>query len=119
MYFDNAATTVVKPTQVAEAMFKVISSQKYGNPSRGSHEYAINSLSIVNKCRQNIKKLFGLREENEVVFTANATEALNIAIKGTLSEGDHVLATELDHNSVLRPIYQLEKMMDIHSLFVK
>ena len=68
MYFDNAATTVVKPTQVAEAMFKVISSQKYGNPSRGSHEYAINSLSIVNKCRQNIKKLFGLREEDEVVF---------------------------------------------------
>ena len=48
MYFDNAATTVVKPTQVAEAMFKVISSQKYGNPSRGSHEYAINSLSVVN-----------------------------------------------------------------------
>ncbi len=56
MYFDNAATTVVKRTQGAEAMFKVISSQKYGNPSRGSHEYAINSLSVVNKCRQNIRR---------------------------------------------------------------
>ncbi|WP_125982249.1 aminotransferase class V-fold PLP-dependent enzyme [Loigolactobacillus iwatensis] len=115
IYLDNAATTLVKPKSVGKAVFDVIDRQIYGNPSRGAHQSAINAYEVVFKARQKIQQLFNVPSESLVSFTTNATEALNIAIKGLLKPGDHVIATAFDHNSVLRPIYQLEAAGVAHS----
>lgn len=115
IYLDNAATTLTKPKAVGKAVFDVIDSQIYGNPSRGAHQSAINAYEVVFKARQKIQQLFNVPSESLVSFTTNATEALNIAIKGLLKPGDHVIATAFDHNSVLRPIYQLEAADVSHS----
>lgn len=110
IYLDNAATTVLKPITVAQAVTHVLESQSFGNPARGSHEFSVNAFKQVYECRQLIAQLFNLPSTASVAFTNNATMALNTAIKGLLKPGDHVISTVLDHNSVLRPIYQLEKM---------
>lgn len=109
IYLDNAATSLIKPKLVAKNVFDVINDQAYGNPTRGSHEVSVNAFRKVYECRQEIQKLFNLSDASLLSFTNNATEALNFAIKGLLKSGDHVISTVLDHNSVLRPIYQLEK----------
>ncbi|BDR57604.1 aminotransferase class V-fold PLP-dependent enzyme [Xylocopilactobacillus apicola] len=109
IYLDNAATTLIKPSIVGKKVFEIISSAKFGNPARGSSNASVNALDEVFKTRKLIRKLFNLADPSLTAFTNNATEALNFAIKGLLKSGDHVIATTLDHNSVLRPIYQLEK----------
>ena len=109
IYLDNAATTLIKPAAVGQSVADVINSQAYGNPSRGAHTAALNAFKIVYQTRQLVQQLFHLRDSALVAFTNNATTALNLAIKGLLHPGDHVIATVLDHNSVLRPIYALHK----------
>ena len=108
IYFDNAATTVQKPPQVTEAIYEALSSQKYGNPSRGAHGYSLNAYHKIFEGRQRIKQLFSATDAYEVAFTANSTMALNEVLKGLLVPGNHVLTTSWEHNSVLRPLYQLE-----------
>lgn len=107
IYLDNGATTVQKPHAVAEAVYQVLSSGEYGNPSRGAYSIAVNANEVVYKTRTKIAKLFNVPDSSQVVFTKNVTEALNTVIKGYLHSGDHVIATQYDHNSVLRPIYQM------------
>lgn len=106
IYFDNAATTMQKPPRVAEAVAKAIGSM--GNAGRGAHEAALDAARILYSTRLQLADLFGGNEPAGIVFTANSTESLNTALKGILNPGDHVITTELEHNSVLRPLYELE-----------
>lgn len=106
IYFDNAATTLAKPPQVAEAVAAALSGM--GNAARGAHGAALSAARIVYDARCRTAELFGCRRPDHVVFTSNATEALNIAISGLFATGDHIITTELEHNSVLRPLYRLE-----------
>ena len=106
IYLDNAATTLQKPQQVIQAVTEAM--QTMGNSSRGTHGGAMRSLRSVFSARCAVAKLFGAAGPEQVAFTQNATEALNMAIRGLLEPGDHVITTALEHNSVLRPLYQLE-----------
>lgn len=106
IYLDNAATTQRKPPQVAEAVMEAL--QSMGNSSRGTHGGALKSARSVFSARAAIARLFNAPGPEQVVFTTNATEALNIAILGLFEKGDHVITTALEHNSVLRPLYRLE-----------
>lgn len=106
IYLDNAATTQKKPPQVLEAVMQAL--QSMGNSSRGTHGGALKSARSVFSCRANLAQLFHAPGPEQVIFTTNATEALNIAINGLFRKGDHVITTALEHNSVLRPLFRLE-----------
>ena len=106
IYLDNAATTQKKPPQVLEAVMQAL--QSMGNSSRGTHGGALKSARSVFSCRANLAQLFHAPGPEHVIFTTNATEALNIAINGLFRKGDHVITTALEHNSVLRPLFRLE-----------
>lgn len=106
IYFDNAATTIHKPACVVEAVVKAMGCM--GNSGRGVHQSALNAARSIYDARMAITGLFGAEGPDRIAFTANSTEALNMAIKGVLSSGDHVITTALEHNSVLRPLYELE-----------
>lgn len=108
-YFDNAATTVQKPQAVAQAVYDALRSGELGNPSRGTHAYAMQSYRRVLAVKEDVKRLFHASDAYEVAFTYNSTTALNMVLKGVLQPGDHVLTTTWEHNAVLRPLYQLEK----------
>ena len=116
IYLDNAATTLQKPQQVISAVTAALGS--FGNASRGAHGSAIDASRVIYETRTKIAKLFNCPRADHVVFTANSTEALNIAISGTLDLGDHVITTDLEHNSVLRPLYRLEDERQIKLSFV-
>lgn len=107
--FDNAATTVQKPQTVADAVYDVLSSGLYGNPSRGAHGYSLRAYELVLDAKEQVKGLFHAGPDYDVAFTHNSTTALNLVLKGLLRPGDHVLTTMWEHNAVLRPLYQLEK----------
>lgn len=108
IYFDNAATTFPKPNSVKETVSDCISNW-CGNPGRGSHALAARSASALFECREEAAELFGLENCEGVVFTMNATHAINAAIFGLLGKGDHVLISDLEHNSVLRPVEYLRR----------
>ena len=108
-YFDNAATTVQKPQAVADAVYDVLCSGRYGNPSRGAHGYSLRAYELVLDAKEQVKGLFHAGPDYDVAFTHNSTTALNLVLKGLLCPGDHVLTTMWEHNAVLRPLYQLEK----------
>ena len=106
IYFDNAATTLQKPECVLRAVIEAMGT--FGNPGRGVHEPALAASRAVYETRCALAQLFCVENPANIAFTANATAALNIAIKGTLNPGDHVITTAMEHNSVLRPLYELE-----------
>lgn len=107
IYLDNAATSYPKPASVTNAVLEGII--KYGgNPGRSGHDMSINAAQKVFETREKINAFFGGYGPENVAFTYNCTYALNIAIKGIINEGDHVLVTSLEHNAVLRPLYKLK-----------
>jgi len=106
IYLDNAATTRQKPQRVIDAVVKAMTTM--GNASRGAHGSALEASRAVYNTRYKLAKLFGCTRADHVIFTCNSTEALNIAISGVMNPGDHVITTDLEHNSVLRPLYRLE-----------
>ena len=106
IYLDNAATTLHKPQQVIDAVVHAM--QSMGNCARGTHEEALDAARTIYDARVRLALLFGCPRVDHVAFTANSTEALNIAINGLIGPGDHVISTDLEHNSVLRPLYRLE-----------
>ena len=116
IYLDNAATTLRKPPQVIQAVVEAMTS--LGNASRGAHSGALTASRMVYDTRCKIAKLFGCTNAENVVFTCNSTEALNIALNGIFQPGDHVITTDLEHNSVLRPLYRLEDQGIIELSFV-
>lgn len=105
IYLDNAATTLKKPPEVINAVVNAMKTA--GNGARGTHPEAIVSERIVYDARRKLASLFGFSHPERLSFALNATEALNTAITGILSPGDHVITTVLEHNSVLRPLYRL------------
>lgn len=105
IYLDNAATTRTKPPAVARAVLEALSS--YGNCGRGAHRGALSAARTIYEAREKIAALLGCPRADHVCFTQNSTQALNIAIGGLLGPGDHILSTDLEHNSVLRPLYRL------------
>ena len=107
IYLDNAATTLHKPPQVMDAVVRAMTAM--GNAARGAHGGALEASRAVYAARVKLAKLFGCPRPDHVVFTANSTEALNLAINGILRPGDHAVTTDCEHNSVLRPLYRLEE----------
>ena len=117
IYLDNAATTMMKPPCVVRAVTEALTS--LGNASRGAHEGALNSNRLLYRTRKKLADFFGCPRSEQVVFTNNSTEALNIAICGTVHRGEHVITTVLEHNSVLRPLYRLERERGVQLSFVQ
>ena len=105
IYMDNAATSRQKPLQVEQAVLEAL--RTAGNPGRGAHEATLHASRLVYGARAAAAELFDAEDASRIAFTANATEALNIAISGLIRPGDHVITTVCEHNSVLRPFYRL------------
>lgn len=107
IYLDNAATTMKKPQCVIDAVVNAMTHM--GNAGRGANEASLDASRVIYDTREKISDLFNLKNPSRVAFTSNSTESLNIAIKGTLTNVDHAITTALEHNSVLRPLYELEE----------
>jgi cysteine desulfurase family protein len=105
-YLDHAATSWPKPAAVVSAMRRAME-EAGGNPGRSGHRLAMRAADIVYECRENLARLLGAPDPLRICFTANATEALNIAIKGVLRPGDHVVYSAMEHNAVWRPLMKL------------
>ena len=106
VYFDNAATSFHKPKEVQVAVLNAIKNLT-ANPGRSGHELSQKVAEKIFIARENLKDFFGAKNY-ELIFTKNCTEALNLAIFGTLKKGDHVITTCYEHNSVLRPLERLK-----------
>nr|WP_317282565.1 aminotransferase class V-fold PLP-dependent enzyme [uncultured Sellimonas sp.] len=107
IYLDNAATTMHKPKQVIEAVVEAMNS--LGNAGRGANAASLGAARTIYETRERLARLFGAENPKQIVFTANSTESLNVAIKGLFKTGDHVISTMLEHNSVLRPLYEIQE----------
>ncbi len=108
IYFDNAATTFPKPAAVVREVNRAIT--MYGaNPGRSGHSLSMKASSIIYECRSAIAGLFNAENVENIVFTLNCTQAINTVLKGRLKSGDHVVISNLEHNSVTRPLKALEE----------
>ena len=107
IYLDNAATSLQKPKEVEEEMIRALHTM--GNPGRGAHDATLQAGRCVYQVREQLAQLFNAESADCIAFTSNATEALNTAILGLFQKGDHVITTVCEHNSVLRPLYRLQK----------
>lgn len=107
IYLDNAATTMQKPQEVVDAVAAAMCSM--GNAGRGAHAASLGASRTVYQTRERLADFFHAENPKQIVFTSNSTESLNIALKGVLEAGDHVITTMMEHNSVLRPLYELEE----------
>ena len=105
IYLDNAATTMHKPKEVIDAVVEAMT--PLGNAGRGANEASLSAARIIYDAREKLCRFFNGEDPRQIVFTSNSTESLNIAVKGLLEPGDHVITTMLEHNSVLRPLYRL------------
>lgn len=108
IYLDNSSTTLIKPDVVAKTLYEVIASRKFSNPSRGFYDEAINSSEKVYDSREILADFFGLDDPLNIAFTANITSSLNLVLSSLFKAGDHIITSLTEHNSVLRPLYQLE-----------
>ncbi len=108
IYFDNAATSWPKPEETLQAMEHYLR-HVGGNPGRSGHRHSLDAARIVMNAREAVAELFGIQDALNVAFTKNATEALNLATRGLLHPGDHVITSSMEHNSVMRPLRALEK----------
>ncbi|MEE0858072.1 MAG: cysteine desulfurase [Acutalibacteraceae bacterium] len=108
IYLDNSATTYPKPTSVYNAVN--YSLKNYGaNPGRSGHSMSIKGAEEVYKCREAVSRLFKIKDVEKVMFTQNCTQSLNTVIRGYLNSGDHIVISEFEHNSVLRPVKELSE----------
>ena len=118
IYLDNAATSFPKPECVCREMDRCM--RDYcANPGRGGHPLSIKAGAAVMSAREAICSLFNIHDPMRLIFTKNATEALNIAIKGIVFSGCHVITTSMEHNSVMRPLRTLERDISIEVTVVK
>ncbi|MGF3214866.1 aminotransferase class V-fold PLP-dependent enzyme [Facklamia sp. P12945] len=119
IYLDNAATSLNKPQVVIDAVIDAI--QHSGNAGRGSSDSAMQASRSIFQARQSLNQLINGKDPRQIIFTHNATDSLNTVIKGLFKKGDHVITTVMEHNSVLRPLYELEEngleltILDINS----
>ncbi len=108
IYFDHAATSWPKPFAVSHSMTNSMI-DKGGNPGRSGHKLSVQAAKAIYECREAVCDLFSFDTPERVIFTENTTHALNIAIKGCVKKGDHVLISNLEHNSVVRPLHKLQE----------
>jgi cysteine desulfurase family protein len=108
IYLDNAATSHPKPEQVYARMDR-FAREVGANPGRSGHRLAVEAEAEIASVRRGLTDLFGGDDPNRLIFTLNATDALNMIVKGVLDQGDHVVTTPLEHNSVARPLNRLEE----------
>ena len=108
IYLDNAATSFPKPESVYEDVNKTMR-EECGNPGRSGHRLSLAAARNIDETRMLCAQLFGAQSPDNIVFTHNTTASLNIAIKGFLSPGDHVITSSLEHNSVSRPLHFLQQ----------
>jgi cysteine desulfurase family protein len=108
VYFDNAATSWPKPPGVWQAM-DYFMHQVGASPGRAGHKRTVEANRIVDETRELLARQFNIGNPEQIIFTLNATDALNIALKGLLKSGDHVVTSSMEHNSVSRPLYFLEQ----------
>lgn len=116
IYLDNAATSWPKHPAVAEAMTRAL--ELGANYGRGQSRAADDVRRVVDRCRGRLAKLFGVQTSANVCFTAGGTDSLNLAMQGLLRAGDRVVTTAMEHNSVLRPLYDLQKRIGIELTIV-
>lgn len=107
IYLDNAATSFPKPEAVYRATDDALRNLG-GSPGRGSHHMALEAGRQLLDARESVADFFGIRDSSRVVFTANATEAINLALFGLLKPGDRVVTSTMEHNAVIRPLYALQ-----------
>ena len=117
IYLDNAATTLRKPEAVIEAVADAM--KNMGNSGRGSGSTSLRASRVIYEARRTLTEFFGGTDPSRLVFTSNSTEGLNMAIRGIFVPGDHVITTELEHNSVLRPLYGEQEQNGISLTIVK
>ena len=108
IYLDNSATSWPKPPEVTSAMVRFME-EVGANPGRSGHLLSIEAARVLYEAREVLSTLFQVRDPSRIVFTLNATEALNLVLKGLLKPGDHILTSSMEHNSVMRPLRDLEK----------
>lgn len=106
IYFDNASTSLQKPDEVALAVYQAIKNGS-GNPGRGANRISMDAGRIIMNCRLELMKLFQGDKPENIIFKASVTDALNTLILGLLKQGDHVITSVMEHNSVLRPLESL------------
>lgn len=106
IYLDNAATTFPKPQEVYGEVMNCMKNYA-ANPGRSSYDMAVKACDKVTECRERVSEIFKISDPFSVIFTSNATEALNMGIKGMVKKGDHIISTVIEHNSVLRPLNAL------------
>jgi len=108
IYLDNAATSHPKPESVYRAVMHAM--REIGaSPGRGGHRRSLEAGRIMFQAREAAAALFSASDSSRIIFTHSATEALNMALRGTLAAGDHVITSSMEHNSLLRPLHLLEK----------
>ena len=107
IYLDNSATTWPKPPGVKEAMVRFME-EVGANPGRSGHRLSIEAARVMYEAREALATLFHAKDPLRIVFTLNATESINLALKGLLKPGDHVITSSMEHNSVMRPLRHLE-----------
>src|SRR5262245_5906294 len=107
IYFDNAATSWPKPPEVFAAIGECLG-EAGGNPGRSGHRQSIAAARVVEETRELLADVLDAGDPSQIVFTQNATHALNVALYGLLRPGDHVVTTSVEHNSVMRPLRHLE-----------
>ncbi|MBO8172166.1 MAG: aminotransferase class V-fold PLP-dependent enzyme [Bacillaceae bacterium] len=117
IYLDNAASTWPKPPEVRKAMIENID-HFAANPGRGGHQLAVTAGKTIQETRSKLARLFNVTDSRNIIFFSNATAALNQAIKGLLKNGDHVVTTMIEHNSVRRPLEFLRKERGISISYV-
>ncbi|MFC0210935.1 aminotransferase class V-fold PLP-dependent enzyme [Paenibacillus chartarius] len=118
IYLDHAASSWPKPPEVVKAVTDAIQHHT-ANPGRGSHRMALEASRIIFEARKEVAGLLGVRNPNDIAFTANTTEALNLAIKGIVKEGDHVICTSVEHNSVRRPLEYLRRTKNVQVSYIR
>lgn len=117
IYLDNAATTFPKPVTVPREMYKCMT-EYCGNAGRSGHSLSLMAANKIYECRCRLSELFGVSDPSKIIFTQNTTHALNLVIKGLLGEGEHAIISDMEHNSVLRPIQKLaDRKIISYSLF--
>src|SRR5216684_964978 len=107
IYLDNAATSFPKPEAVYQALDR-FARNDLANPGRAGHKMALAAERALDDCRHLLNQFFHGKDPERWIFTLNCTDALNMAFKGVLSDGDHVVTTDLEHNSVSRPLRAME-----------
>lgn len=107
IYLDNASTTFPKPENVVNSIYNFLTNVG-GNPGRSNHDNALNTNRLLLAARETISNFFNYSSTENVIFTNNITTSLNILINGSVSPGDHVITSSMEHNSVLRPLFNLQ-----------